>query len=135
MRKYNKLNEYFLNLPIAHRGCHNKEISENSLESFKIAKNLKIAIEIDIHKLKDGNFAVFHDKNLKRMTGNDVLISSLTSQELQNYKLWDNQKIPLLSDVLELINGEVPLLIELKPEDDFNKKDISVARKIWLIPR
>jgi len=125
-----KLNDNFLKIPIAHRGCHNNEIAENSLNAFKIAKNRKIAIELDIYKLKDDNFAVFHDENMQRMTGNDILISSLTKSDLQNYKLFDNQKIPLLSDVLNLINGEVPLLIELKPEGGFNQKNIQLLLDI-----
>ena len=124
------LNENFLNVPIAHRGCHNNQIAENSLEAFNIAKNRKIAIEIDVYRLKDGDFAVFHDENLKRMTGEDILISSLTSDDIKNYKLWDNQKIPMLSEVLTLISGEVPLLIELKPEGNFNKNDLPVLLKI-----
>ena len=125
-----KLNNNFLSVPIAHRGCHNNKIAENSLEAFKIAKNRKIAIEIDVYRLKDGEFAVFHDENLKRVTGENVFISSLTSDNLKNYNLFDNQKIPLLSDVLNIINGEVPLLIELKPEGNFNKNDLPALLEI-----
>ena len=117
-------NDDFLNIPICHRGLHSKTVAENSMEAFKLAKQTGFAIEIDIHKLSDGKFAVFHDKNLKRVAGSDVIIESLTSNELENYNLWDGQKIPLLDDVLKLVNGEVPLLIELKPEDGFDKKDL-----------
>ena len=119
-----KLNENFLSVPIAHRGLHSKDICENSMKSFMLAKEKKVAIEIDIHCLTDGKFAVFHDKNLKRITGNDIMISTLSSSELSNYKLWDGQSIPLLEDVLNEISGEVPLLIELKPENGFKNKDV-----------
>ena len=125
-----RLNENFLNIPIAHRGLHTNTVSENSLEAFRLAKNSKTAIEIDVYRLKDGEFAVFHDKNMKRMTGQDVSISSLSSTDLLNIRLFDNQKIPMLKEVFDLVNGEVPLLIELKPEDGFYKNDIADLLKL-----
>lgn len=129
-RKICKLSDIFLQTPISHRGCHNKYVSENSLEAFKIAKNNNFAIEIDIFRLKDGNFAVFHDKNLKRMTGKDELISNQNLTNLDKLSLWDNQKIPTLDEVFNLIGEDVPLLIELKPEGNFKNEDLSDLLKI-----
>ena len=59
--------------PIAHRGCHNKEnqIYENTIEAFKQAVLNNYIIELDVHLLKDGKIIVFHDDNLKRLTGID----------------------------------------------------------------
>ena len=125
-----KFNDNFLKIPIAHRGLHSKTIAENSIKSFELAIDNGFAIEIDIHKLADGKFAVFHDKNLKRVAGNDELIENLSSNKLNNFKLWDGQNIPLLEDVLNLVSGQVPLLIELKPEDGFNKKDLPALFEI-----
>lgn len=119
-----KLNNNFLNSPIAHRGLHSETISENSLDAFRLAKNQNLAIEIDVHRLKDGEFAVFHDRNMKRVTGKDANIDEFSSIELEKIKLWDGQKIPLLKDVLKLIDGIVPLLIELKPENGFKNSDL-----------
>lgn len=118
-----KLNENFINYKIAHRGLHSDKVSENSIEAFRLAIKNNYAIEIDIHLLKDGELAVVHDSNLKRVTGTDVIIEDLTSQDLANYPLLiDGQNIPFLKDVLKLINGKVPLLIELKFSDSFDNR-------------
>lgn len=121
-KNYFPLNNLFINNPIAHRGLHNQSVSENSLEAFSLAIEKGYAIEIDIHLLKDDNIAVVHDSNLERVTSHKVIIEDLTKDDLINYPLLLNkQKIPLLDEVLELINGQVPLLIEIKGEK-LNKK-------------
>ena len=102
---------------IAHRGYHNKNlgIPENSMKAFIKAIYNNYIIELDVHLLKDGNVVVFHDDNLKRMTGIDKLIKNTTYDEIRDLKLLNsNEHIPLLDDVLKLVNGSVPLLIELK---------------------
>ena len=102
---------------IAHRGYHNilKGIPENSMLAFKEAIKNNLIIELDVHILKDKSIVVFHDNNLKRMTGKNILIKDMTYYELESIKLQNtNEKIPLLKDVLELINGKVPVIIELK---------------------
>ncbi len=102
----------------AHRGLHKEGIPENSLAAFAAAKNAGFGIELDIHLLKDGNLAVIHDASLKRTAGVDVCIENLTSEDLNQYRLeGTNEKIPLFSDVLALVNGEVPLIVELKSVD------------------
>ena len=68
------LNNNFLSVPIAHRGLHSDTVAENSMKSFILAKEKNIAIEIDIHRLADGKFVVFHDKNLKRVAGEDIML-------------------------------------------------------------
>lgn len=65
--------------------------------------------------LKDKTLVVFHDKNLKRMTGINKNIENCTYDEIKDLKLKNtNQKIPLLKEVLELVKSEVLILIELK---------------------
>ena len=72
-------------------------------------------IELDVHLLRDGNLAVLHDHSLKRTAGADVTIEDLTAQELASYRLEGTQEpIPLLSQVLQLAGGSVPLIVELK---------------------
>jgi glycerophosphoryl diester phosphodiesterase len=120
---YRALNNHFIQNKIAHRGLHSDSVSENSLESFRLAIQSGFAIEIDIHLLTDGELAVVHDSNLKRVTGQDVIIENLSSKELSNYPLLLNgEKIPTLKETLALINGQVPLLIELKFNDGFDKR-------------
>ncbi len=101
----------------AHRGFHNIGLKrpENSLGAFKTAIELGYGIEIDIQLTKDQKVVVFHDFDLKRVCGVDQMVCELTYEELQKLYLFDsNEKIPLFSDLLELVDGKVPLLIELK---------------------
>ena len=100
---------------IAHRGIHNEAIPENSMKAFSLALKKNIPIEFDVHILKDKNFVVFHDDNLKRMTNKDKFIKECTYEEIKDLKLKNtNEKIPLLKDVLKLVDGKVLLDIELK---------------------
>lgn len=102
---------------IAHRGYHNinEGIPENSIPAFKKAINNKLIIELDVHILKDGNIVVFHDSNLKRMTGIDKEIKDYNYDELKEVPLQDTKEhIPLFTDVLKLINGKVPIIVETK---------------------
>ena len=100
---------------ISHRGLHDEKIPENSMKAFKNAIKEEYAIELDLHILKDNNVVVFHDDNLKRMTGINKLIKDCTYEELKKYNLKNSkEKIPLFKDALKEINGKVPILIELK---------------------
>jgi len=101
--------------PIAHRGLHTDQIPENSLASFSNAILHGYAIEIDVRMTDDKVAVVFHDETLKRMTNCDGYLSSLKSSELGNYNLLKtDEKIPTLEETLKLVDGQVPLLIELK---------------------
>lgn len=101
---------------IAHRGLHNNiDIPENSLKAFSLAIKNNYIIELDVHLLKDNTVIVFHDDNLKRMTGIDKKIIDFTYDGLKNINLLNtNYKIPKLDEVLKLVNGKVPIIIELK---------------------
>ncbi len=115
---------FLKNTLIAHRGVHNNDegIPENSLKAFQDAIDKKLIIELDLHILKDDTIVVFHDDNLSRMTGINWNIKDLTYEEIKNIKLKNTEyHIPLFSEVLELVDGKVPLLIELKT-------DVSVGR-------
>lgn len=108
---------FLKNKIVAHRGYHDKDkgIPENSMLAFKRAIDENYLIEFDLHLLKDGKVVVFHDDNLKRMTGIDALIKDKTYEEIKQLKLLDtNERIPLFSEVLNLVNGKVPIVIELK---------------------
>lgn len=102
---------------IAHRGYHNnkKGISENSVLAFKKAIDNNYLIELDVRLTKDKKLVVFHDDNLKRVCGVNKKVKDLTYKELLKYNLFDTtQKVPLFSDVIKLVNGRVPILIETK---------------------
>lgn len=117
----------------AHRGYHDikKKIPENSLLAFKRAVRYGYGIELDVHLLKDGNVAVFHDHNLKRVCGVNKMIEECTYQELLNYNLFGTlEKIPLLSEVLLMVNKRVPILIETKVIKFNGKLEEAVAKEI-----
>lgn len=104
---------------IAHRGYHNieKGIPENSIIAFNESIKNNYIIELDVHILKDGEVVVFHDDNLKRMTGIDKKIKECTYCEISKLRLKEtDEKIPLLKDVLNLVDGKVPIIIELKTD-------------------
>ncbi|NLN05799.1 MAG: glycerophosphodiester phosphodiesterase [Clostridiaceae bacterium] len=105
----------FMTKPIAQRGLHNEKYTENSLSGFENAIKYGFPIEIDIHLVSDINIYVFHDDNLKRMTGFDKPIKLSCKEEIRKLRLaGTNEHIPALEEVFELVDGKVPLLIEIK---------------------
>ena len=112
--------EWLVDKPIAHRGLHSHDkskeiIPENSLAACQAAIDAGMPIEIDIHLTKYGEILVFHDYYLRRMTGRGGNIKRVRSNDLSRYQLLGTaETIPTLQDVLKLVDGQVPLLIELK---------------------
>ena len=103
----------------AHRGLHDLKpgTPENSMAAFREAVAHGYGIEMDIHLTKDHIPVVFHDDTLLRVCGVDERLKKFTYEELQKYTLLDsNEHIPKLCDVLDMVNGQVPLLIEYKVE-------------------
>ena len=99
---------------ISHRGIHdNKKIFENTLEAISLAVDKGYIIEIDIHLTKDNKLVVFHDYNTKRITKKNTIIEDSTYNDLNNQTIIH---IPLLEEVLNLVDKKVPLLIEIKQE-------------------
>lgn len=99
---------------IAHRGLHNNYIVENTLLAFLKAVEKDYAVELDIRLLKDGTVVVYHDINLKRLTGINKVIESCTLKDISNIKINEKYYIPTLEQVLKLINGKVPIYIDVK---------------------
>lgn len=117
-----------LKTPIAHRGLHSKNegVPENSLAAFRAAIDAGVGIECDVRILADETVVVFHDSYLKRMTGEKGKIGTINLKRLKNLYLHETQEvIPLFSEVLALIDGQVPLVIELKTH---SKKSLIQAR-------
>ena len=103
----------------AHRGLHGNGVPENSMLAFQKAMDSGYGIELDVHLLADGNLAVIHDASLKRTANEDVTIEELTTGQLQAYRLEGTQEqIPALRHVLDMISGKIPVIIELKSEND-----------------
>lgn len=99
----------------AHRGLHDAARPENSLSAFRAAVAKGYGIELDVHLMKDGQLAVIHDSALARTTGAAGRIEDLESHDLWQYRLeGSGEHIPSFREVLDLTEGKVPLLIELK---------------------
>ncbi len=98
---------------VGHRGAKGLAV-ENTLPGFKLAKKLGVdIIELDVQITKDKQFVVCHDDRLWRVNGSLERISDLTYQELRQQKLSENNTIPLLSEVLTIID-DVPVLVDIK---------------------
>ena len=106
---------------IAHRGLHNSQIPENTLPSFVKCVDKNYIIELDIHILSDNTIVVYHDHNLKKLTGVNKVIETLTYAQLSQIKISKKYTIPTLKQVMHIVNGKVPLLIEVKDVDNNSK--------------
>lgn len=116
---------------IAHRGYHtsDKSILENTKEAFIEAIKHDYAIELDTNILNDGNVVIFHDPNLKRMANLNKQLRKMTLGEIRNIKLIDNKStIMTFQEMLELVDGKVPLVIELKPFGGYKRHCEEVYR-------
>ena len=101
-----------LSCDFAHRGLWSESVPENSLAAFTLAAKAGYGIELDIQLSKDGRIVVFHDYDLKRMCGVDRKLADMTLEELKACRLrGTSEQIPTLVEVLQLIDGKVPLLI------------------------
>lgn len=106
----------FKNKYIAHRGFHhNKLIPENSLLAFKKAIENNYSVEFDINITNDNKIVVFHDENLYRLCNKKENIEEVKYSFLKDLNLYEtDEKIPLLEEVLSLVNGKITLIIEIK---------------------
>ncbi len=104
-------------LVIGHRGAMGYE-TENTLASIQKAMDLGVdMIEIDVFKIKSGEVVVFHDERLERLSNAGGNIEEYYIFDLKKVILDGNHKIPLLQDVLKLIDNKVALNIELKGDN------------------
>lgn len=125
--------QWLLSKPIAHRGLHTDELPENSLGAFQNAIENGYPIELDVRLTDDDKVVVFHDDSLGRMTGKDGYVSKIGSDSLSAYKLLNGEKkpsefcIPTLEEVLSLVDGKVPLLIEIKNQGSVGQLEKKTA--------
>lgn len=109
--------EKFKSLKYAHRGLHNATRAENSLSAFRAAVEAGYGIELDVRLSSDGVLVVFHDDTLDRVTGETGRVDSRTAEELGKIKLSGTaDTVPTFEEVLKVVNGRVPLLVELKED-------------------
>lgn len=112
----------------AHRGLHGNGVSENSVAAFRLAMEQGYGIELDVRLTKDNRLVVFHDDTPERLCGDRRPVREMTLEEVHRLRLLDGQGIPLFEDVLALVQGKVPLLVEIKSH---RMGEASVAEKTW----
>jgi len=103
--------------PVAHRGLHDMNVAvwENTLAAFDRAASAGYTIECDVHLTQDGGVVVFHDDQLQRLTGTDGYVWQRTTAEMQALRIGNTEeRVPTLSQALDLVAGRVPMVIELK---------------------
>ncbi len=116
-----RLDPAFLGPPIAHRGLHDKAsgVIENSRSAITAAVAAGYGVEIDIQPSADGEAMVFHDYDLKRLTGAEGPISARSTADLQALTLTGGgEGPPTFGEVLEIVAGRTPLLVEIKDQAD-----------------
>jgi len=115
-----KLPAAFYGAPFAHRGLHdlNKGRPENSPAAFRAAVDHGYGIELDVQLSADGEAMVFHDYALDRLTETQGALRLCSADELAKITLkGGTETIPTLAQVLDLIAGQVAVLVELKDQD------------------
>jgi glycerophosphoryl diester phosphodiesterase len=99
----------------AHRGLHGPGVPENSLAAFRAALELGAGIECDVHLSADGEVMILHDSDLRRMCGIRLTIETSRAEVIAGQRLFgSSETIPWLSELLDMVAGQTPLLIELK---------------------
>lgn len=110
----------FIGRYYTHRGFHNNtsEAPENSLSSFSKAVEGDYGIELDVQLTKDEVMVVFHDEDLRRACGQEGKVKEYTYEELCDFTLFESEeRIPTFENVLKLVDGKVPLIVEIKMSD------------------
>lgn len=124
----------FMHRNFAHRGLHSEDqsVPENSRKAFSLAVEAGYGMELDVQLSRDGQVVVFHDDTLDRACGVAARVDELDLAELQKLPLFGtDERIPLFADVLALVAGRTPLIVELKNgprNDELCKKTYALLR-------
>jgi glycerophosphoryl diester phosphodiesterase len=101
--------------PIAHRGLFDADRPENSMAAFRNAVTRGIPFELDVQRARDGTLVVIHDPDLVRLAGQRLAVSDLDRDQLRGLRIGSSgESIPVLSQVLEEVNGQVPILVDVR---------------------
>ena len=112
----------------AHRGLHGPGTPENSLSAFANAIGRGMGIECDVQASGDGQAMVFHDWELDRLTDEAGPVAGRAASALAGIALAaSTDQIPTLPDLLGLLRGQAPLLIEIKSKRDYRVGPLCLA--------
>ncbi len=103
--------------PVAHRGYHDASngIIENTPTAIEKAIDKGFGIEVDVQQTSDGEALVFHDNDLDRLADAGGPVAGRTSADLVKLQmLTGSDHLWLLQDLYDLVDGRVPLVVEIK---------------------
>jgi len=108
----------FTDWDYAHRGLHGKkDAPENSIPAFAKAIEAGYGIELDVRVTRDNILVVHHDETLERSCGDSRRVCDVALEDLKHLSLFGtDERIPTFDEVLALIDGQVPLIVELKTD-------------------
>lgn len=127
--------EEFSKVYIAHRGLHDNEgaAPENTMAAFRKAVEAGYGIELDVRETKDGQLVISHDDSLKRTAGIDRKISEMNYSEFRDVPLFRSEEhVPLFREVLEMIDGRVPVVVEIKSENLKKTAELCESAAFWM---
>ena len=107
IKEFNEKAKWLKDGVLYHRGKHDSDIKENSIEAFKGAIADNLGVELDVRITKDNKVVVSHDGNLKRVFDKNLVIEDCNYDDIKEY-------VPLFSDVLKLINNQIGVMVEIK---------------------
>ncbi len=127
---FNKECDWLIKKTICHRGIYdNESVFENTLEAYNGAIEKKVSIELDVQLTNDLQVICFHDTSLKRFFNRSRDVKDISYKRLN--KIRYDLQVPLLKDVLKLVNGETELVIELKSTN--GKYNKLLVKKVYEI--
>lgn len=102
--------------PIAHRGLHDEADGrpENSLAAFDHAASLGVPFEFDVQLTSDGHPVVLHDADVAAIAGTADHVHELDSRAVSKLRLSDDGPVPTLDQVLETVDGRVPIVVDVR---------------------
>lgn len=113
----------------AHRGVHDSGRAENCLDAFAAAIEMGAGIECDLGLSADDHVLVFHDRDAVRMCGSSLEIASSRWADLSRLRVGKDQ-IPTLEMVLDLVDGQVPLLLDVKVRNNLGRWAAALANAL-----
>ncbi len=127
--------DWIVQRPFAHRGLHDAAKPENSLAAIDAALRADFPVEIDVQVTADRQVIVFHDWNLRRLTGRDAPVARQSAADLAALRLaGTGERIPTLDAALDLIAGRQPILIEIKNRRQPTALEPELARILGAYP-
>ncbi len=108
-------------LLFAHRGGRDWA-PENTMAAFRRSLELGVdGIELDVQRCASGEIVVFHDSELSRTTNGVGLLKDSSFEELRRLSAglyyspeFESENIPLLEEVLDLVDGKCLINVEIK---------------------